>query len=113
MRCLMNLILCAAAAFVAPQTDDRLERVAREPHVIGDRVLARLAAKAPSANAQMAALRSDLVETIRQLLVGTCTSLEPCREKLVAVARRHLNAAEVTAFAAAMEAEYRAIESAR
>lgn len=79
----------------------------QEAQVIADRLLARLTAKAPSANAKTATLRPELVETIRQLLVGECPSLSDCRDKILALGRRHLSSAELTAFSGAIDAGYR------
>jgi hypothetical protein len=90
---------------------DRLSE--QEAHVITDRLLARLTAKTPSAKTKTATLRPELVETIRQLLVGEYPSMSECRDKLLAIARRQLSAPELTAFTAAIEAGYRPIGAER
>jgi hypothetical protein len=90
---------------------DRLSE--QEAQIIADRLLARLAAKAPSAKAKTAALRRELTETIGQLLVGNCQSLSECREKVLAIARRQLTSAELAAFTEAVDAGYRPIGNER
>jgi hypothetical protein len=84
---------------------DRLSE--QEAHVIADRLLARLVANAPSAKAKVATLRPTLTETIGQLLVGSSPSPEVCRDKIMATARQHLTAAELSALEKAVEAGYR------
>jgi hypothetical protein len=86
---------------------DRLSE--QEALVITDRLLGRLAAKAPSAKAKTAMLRQDMSEAIRQLLVGECASMSECRDKLLAVARRQLDPTEQAALTEAIEAGYRPI----
>jgi hypothetical protein len=81
--------------------------------VITDRLLGRLAAKAPSAWAKTATLRPGMYEAIRQLLVGEYASMSECRDRLLAVARRHLSPEELAAFTEAIEAGYRPIGAER
>jgi hypothetical protein len=86
---------------------------AEEAQVITDRLLGRFAAKAPTAKAKTAALRPEMIETIRQLLVGECQSIAECREKVLTLARRHLTARELTTFTEAVDAGYRPIGNER
>lgn len=86
---------------------------AEEAQVITDRLLGRLTAKAPAARAKTAALRPEMIDTIRQLLVGKCESLTECREKVLTLARRHLSAGELTLFIETVDAGYRPIGNER
>jgi hypothetical protein len=86
---------------------DRLSQ--QEAHMIADRLLGRLVAKAPSAKPKAATLRPTLVEAIAQLLVGSCSSLEVWRDNITATARQHLTPAELSAQEKAMELGYRPI----
>lgn len=86
---------------------DRLSE--EEAVVIANRLLDRTAAEAPSSKSKADAIRPELTETLRQLLVGTMPSMEECREKLTKIGRKHFNEAEFTAFEHAFEKGYRPI----
>ncbi len=90
---------------------DRLSE--REALVIADRLLARLVTKTPSATPKTTTLRPALTKTIEGLLVGSCPSLEECRDKILAMARPHLTTAELAALREAMEMGYRPVGNER
>jgi hypothetical protein len=86
---------------------DRLSE--EEALVITNRLLDRTAVEAPSAKSKADAIRPELTDTIRQLLVGEMPSMEECREKLTKIGQKHFNEAELTAFEHAFEKGYRPI----
>jgi hypothetical protein len=86
---------------------DRLSE--QEALVIANRLLDRTAAAAPSSKSKADAIRPELTETVRQLLVGTMPSMEECRDKLMKIGRKRFNEAELTAFEHAFEKGYRPI----
>jgi hypothetical protein len=90
---------------------DRLSE--EEALVITNRLLDRTAVEAPSAKSKSDAIRTELTEMIRQLLVGEMPSMEECREKLTKIGQKHFNKAELTAFEHAFEKGYRPIGAER
>jgi hypothetical protein len=88
---------------------DRLSE--QEALVIANRLLKRTALEAPSSKGKADAIRPELTESLRQLLVGTMPSMEECREKLTKIGRKHFNEAELSAFEHAFERGYRPIDS--
>jgi hypothetical protein len=81
----------------------------QEAVVIANRLLNRTAVEAPSSKSKGDAIRPELTDTLRQLLVGTMPSMEECREKLTKIGRKHFNEAEFSAFELAFEQGYRPI----
>jgi hypothetical protein len=86
---------------------DRLSE--QEAVVIANRLLNRMAVEAPSSKSKADAIRPELTDTLRQVLVGTMPSMEECREKLTKIGRKHFNEAELSAFEHAFEKGYRPI----
>ncbi len=74
---------------------DRLSE--REAGVIADRLLHRVVAKIPAVQRKAGAVGPELTKTIRRMLISGCTSSDECRDALLAAARAHLDASELTA----------------
>jgi hypothetical protein len=86
---------------------DRLSE--QEAVVIANRLLDRTGVEAPSSKSKADAIRPELTETVRQLLVGTMPPMEECWQRLTRIGRKHFNEAELTAFEHAFEKGYRPV----
>ncbi len=83
---------------------DRLSE--QEAHVISDRLLRRVVAKAPTAQTKVSAFEPLLAEAIRQQLVGTCTSPTLCRDVLLTAARKYFSKSERAALREAIDVRF-------
>jgi len=88
----------------------RLDRLSeQEAHVISDRLLRRVAAKAPTAQPKVTALEPILAEAIRQQLVGTGTSPTLCRDAMLTAARKHFSRSELAALREAIDVGFQPV----
>jgi hypothetical protein len=80
---------------------DRLSE--REAQVISDRLLRRVSTAAPSARTRISTVAPVLTEAIRGFLVNGCSSLERCRDALLAEAGKYFSAPELDALRTAIQ----------
>lgn len=76
---------------------------AREAQVISDRLMRRVSTTTPSARTKISTVGPVVMEAIRGFLVNGCSSLERCREALLAETRKYFTAPEQAAFRAAIQ----------
>jgi hypothetical protein len=80
---------------------DRLSE--REAQVISDRLMQRVSTTTPSVRPKIPKVAPVVTEAIRGFLVNGCSSLERCRDALLAEAGRYFSASELDALRAAIQ----------